>query len=73
MLKTEQNTPEMARRVLSAACLYFRQRKGVQADFEHGQWWVTLRDGSQYSVCDAEGGDAVNGFCFEQVTFPQEA
>jgi hypothetical protein len=71
MLKTEQDTPSMRRKVERAARVYFRQRKGVQADFEHGQWWITLRDGSQYSVCDAEGPTVTHGFCFEQVTAPQ--
>jgi hypothetical protein len=68
MLKTETNTKAMYRRVLSAAAKRWpRVRK--QADFEHGQWWLTLLDsGYQYSVVDAEGGPAIDGFDFEQVT-----
>lgn len=68
-LKCEQNTPAMMHKVLVAACKYFHTRKRLQADFEHGQWFITdMMTGAQYSVVDAEGGDSVNGFSFEQVT-----
>jgi hypothetical protein len=44
-------------------------RRRLAADFEHGQWWVTdLDSGAQWSVCDASGGVAVDGFSFERVT-----
>lgn len=66
-LKTEQDTPAMGRRVEKAARDYFRTRS-ASGNFEHGQWWITLANGAQYSVNDAEGGDSVDGFCFEQVT-----
>lgn len=74
MLKTERNTPTMQNRVVNAACRYFHNenKHGIFAIFEHGQWWIELRDGSQYSVCDAEGGYSVDGFSFEQVTAGQE-
>jgi len=72
MLKTEQSTRAMGRRVEKAARKYFHQRNGVSSFFEHGQWWIELRDGAQYSVVDAEGGPAIDGFDFEQVTEPQE-
>lgn len=72
MLKTEQNTPKMREKVLTAARKYFRKNKGINAFFEHGQWWVGLDNGAQYSVVDAEGGPAVNGFDFEMVTEPDE-
>ena len=73
MLKTERNTPEMAARVLEAARAYF-DREDLQVDFEHGQFWVSdVTSGAQYSVCDAEGGDSVDGFIFEQVTEGDEA
>ncbi len=57
MLKCEQNTPEMADRVLAAAAAEFDvQQRELQVDFEHGQWWVTrLGTGAQWAVCDAEG------------------
>ncbi len=68
MLKTEQNTPQMGTRLLAAAREYFG-REDLQVDFEHGQFWVTnVSTGAQFSVCDAVGGDAVDGFTFEQVT-----
>lgn len=41
--------------------------------FEHGQWWVRLvstvpdYEDEYYSVVDAVGDDAVNGFGFERV------
>ena len=70
MLKTEQNTRAMENKVLRAARKYFHRRKGISAHFEHGQWWVSLTDGSQYSVVDAGGGPAVDGFDFEMVTGP---
>lgn len=61
----------MRRRVLAAAVARFRgvRSSRLQVDFEHGQWWVTLLDsGAQYGVHDAEGGDSIDGFSFEQVT-----
>ena len=67
MLKTEQNTPAMMHRVLKAARTRF-PRRVLSADFEHGQWWITLKNGAQFSVIDAEGGPATAGFDFEQVT-----
>ena len=72
MLKTEQNTVAMRKRVEKTARKYFQKRKGVNAYFEHGQWWITLLDGSQYSVIDAEGSLAVDGFDFEQVSEGEE-
>jgi hypothetical protein len=45
------------------------QRQNLSADFEHGQWWITdLDSGAQWSVVDAEGGNSIDGFDFEQVT-----
>lgn len=72
VLKTERNTQAMQARVLRA----FRRWYGTpilgihpQADFEHGQWWITnVLSGRQWSVVDAEGGRAVDGFDFEMVT-----
>ncbi len=70
MLKTEQNTPQMEKKVLTAARKHFEQRKGITANFEHGQWWITRDNGGEfenYSVVDAEGPGTINGFDFEQV------
>ena len=76
MLKTETNTPVMAKRVISAARKILGIRKGIQADFEHGQWWVSIvggrLGGAQYSVVDAEGIGTVDGFDLEMVTEPQD-
>lgn len=70
-LKTETNTVAMERRVMSAAraIQWKLKRPKLSIDFEHGQWWVTdLKTGAQWSVVDAEGGNSVDGFDFEQVT-----
>jgi hypothetical protein len=68
-LKTEINTPEMEDRVRSAAVAAGIGGAVIQTDFEHGQWWITdIETGAQWSVCDATGGDSVDGFSFEQVT-----
>jgi hypothetical protein len=41
----------------------------IATHYEHGQWWVVCNAcGAQWSVVDAEGGDSVGGFDFEQVT-----
>jgi hypothetical protein len=75
-LKCETGTKAMQKRVLRAAKKYFgktvphyKRRPTWAADFEHGQWWLTnLASGACYSVVDAEGGSAVDGFDFEQVS-----
>lgn len=77
-LKTETNTPEMEERVLEAflvsdACGE-HTREEVQVDFEHGQWWITVKPtGAQWSVNDAEGHGSIDGFSFEQVTEGDDA
>jgi hypothetical protein len=70
MLKTERNTRNMGRRVERAAAKILNTRRGLlYSFFEHGQWWIQLQaTGAIYSVCDAQGGGAVDGFCLEQVT-----
>jgi hypothetical protein len=67
-LKTETNTPEMEERVLLAAYAALSEpMTNLFADFEHGQWWITLKDsGTVFSVADATGGKSVDGFDFEQ-------
>jgi hypothetical protein len=73
-LMTETNTPAMERKVLrSAATVLQRKRIDLQADFEHGQWWVTHRpSGAQWSVVDCETQDGQPYFGFEQVTRGEE-
>jgi len=70
MLKTERNTKNMEAKVLTAARKHFKQRKGITANFEHGQWWINRDNGEDfenYSVVDTEGPGTTNGFDFEQV------
>lgn len=71
MLKTETNTPAMERRIKRAALIALRaDAVSLNTVFEHGQWWIVNRfTGAQWSVVDAEGGPAIDGFDFEQVTF----
>ena len=72
-LLTETNTQAVERRVLRAARAILGPHR-FHADFEHGQWWITrLSTGAQWSVVDAEGGRAVDGFDFEQVTDGDES
>lgn len=52
--------------VLSCAGPELGARKDLQADFEHGQWWVTNRyTGAQWSVVEVTGPEAL---AYEQVT-----
>lgn len=67
----DDDSPETDSRIQDAAMTYFNTDT-VYTNFEHGQWWVMLENGAQYSVCDAEGGDSVDGFCFEQITEADE-
>lgn len=67
-LMTETNTPTMEQRVLRTAHAKLR-RRSLQADFEHGQWWVTdLDNGQQWSVVDCETHDGKAYLDFEEVT-----
>jgi hypothetical protein len=67
-LKSGIDTPAMERRIRRAFLAHERGQRGATAVFEHGHWWVTCRDGSQYSVEDATGGPSIDGFDFECVT-----
>ena len=72
MLMTETNTPEMHDRILEDAKEAL-ERRNLQADFEHGQWWITdLRTGAQWSVNDAETATGHRYFDYEQVTEGEE-
>jgi hypothetical protein len=72
MLMTETNTPATERRVIRAAYHKFG-RKRFQADFEHGQWWLTIPGtGAQYSVVDCRTQQGVDYLDFEQVTAGDE-
>lgn len=79
-LKTETRTEEMKQRIKHAfdarfshedECVFTADTNGysrAEPVFEHDQWWVSCDCGAQWSVHDAEGGDAVDGFGFEQVS-----
>lgn len=68
-LKTE-NPGTSRSRILRAARAILGTRRGrLEADYEHGQWWVHDRlTGEAWSVIDAEGGRSVLGFDVEQVS-----
>lgn len=75
MLKTETNTAKIERAILAAARVHSETETHgfFTAAFEHGQWWLTCGScGAQWSVVDAEGGDSVDGFGFEEVTHGDE-
>ena len=73
-LMTETNTRGMERRVLRAANVRLGRGRAWQADFEHGQWWVTdRRTGAQWSVVDCESRAGVPYLDFEQVSNGEEA
>lgn len=69
-LRCEINDADTYEEVLGAACGFLDcPPEELQADYEHGQWWIThLITGAQWSACDAVAADAVDGFIFEQVT-----
>lgn len=64
MLKCETNSPEIEKEICEQFQEEMGQHKRVQADFEHGQWFVTCVDcGAQWSV-----NDSSDGFDFEEIT-----
>jgi hypothetical protein len=67
------DTTAMEQRVVRAARTRFGQTRRLQADFEHGQWWVTLLgSGAQYSVVECQSADGIDYLDFEQVTAGDE-
>jgi hypothetical protein len=75
MHKCEIDTPEMGCRVadaFAAADLGLSEdcdHRGAEPNFEHERWWIDCPAcGGQWSVHDAVGADAVDGFTFEQVS-----
>lgn len=72
-LKTEQNTPQIEKRIREAFANSSLYTHTCDPFFEHGQWWVGCPAcGAQWSVVDAEGGTSVDGFDFEEVTRGEE-
>lgn len=73
MLKTENLTPAVGNSIVVAARAHdVTSRHHINYDgvfFEHGQWWLGCSVcGCQWSVVDAEGGQSVDGFDFEEVS-----
>jgi hypothetical protein len=73
-LPSTANTPAIYKRIMTAARKYFHKRNGIEAFFEHGHWWMRIQDDTEetngfrtYDAVDAEGGNSVNGFDFEEV------
>ena len=83
MLRSEDPSPETGIEIAEAFELWYDNAYDVQLDedaydlhYENGQWWVFVQgehrplsdaEDASYSVVDAEGGDAVDGFSFEEV------
>lgn len=73
-LKVEQNTPDMAERIIRAfdvspEGLGEHEHCEAEAVFEHGQWYVNDKTcGAQWSANDASGPGSVDGFSFEQIS-----
>lgn len=65
MLKCETNDPQMAMHAMRAGEKRFPD-KVLDVVFEHGRWWLVCID-CTFSVCDAEGGNSIDGFDFEEV------
>ncbi len=74
ILRSTRHTTTVEREVRSAARAILKiKSKDFVTFYEHGQWWVEdVTTGAQWSVVDAVGGRAVNGFDFEQVTDGEE-
>lgn len=71
-LKTETNNARIEKRILESAEVLLNGRR-LCAEFEHGQWWVIdLDSGATWSVVDAEGGRAYDGFDFEQISYGED-
>lgn len=69
-LRSTINDPEIEEGILIDAADHLDlDREDLQADFEHGQWWITHRpSGAQWSVVDCESIDGAEYFGFEQVS-----
>lgn len=65
-LVSTRNNTTTEHKVMTAARLYFRRRRGLSCFYEHGQWWVENRpSGSIYSVVDASPGLGSTGLDLE--------
>lgn len=67
------NSPTIEKRIMTAARKRFHKRKGIDLFFEHGHWWLRLigvgedSEDRTFDVVDAEGGESINGFDFEEI------
>ena len=71
VLRSTIYTPAIDNRIQKAAATRFpRQQRSTF--FEHGHWWLRItgkgdEDDRTYDVVDAEGGESIDGFDFEEV------
>ena len=74
ILPSQKPSARMGLRVIRAAkSILRRHRRTLGAVFEHGHWWVTCSEcGGNWDAVDAEGGNSVDGFDFEEVTAPED-
>lgn len=68
-LRSTINTPKIDDAICTAASRHEATKDhAVSTHFERGQWWAScIECGRTWSIVDAEGGPAVDGFDFEQV------
>ncbi len=70
ILRSTRHTTTVEREVRSAARAILKIKpRNLRTIYEHASWWVEdAGTGAQWMVVDAIGGEAVNGFDFEQVS-----
>ena len=71
LLPSQTETPAVEKRIMKAAATRFPRMK-KETFFEHGHWWLRVvgkgdEDDRTFDVVDAEGGQSINGFDFEEV------
>jgi len=80
VLPSTIDSPEIDKRIEAAAALRFPDAEKRETFFEHGHWWCRVDYGKAgneartgddqdvtYDVVDAEGGESIDGFDFEEV------
>ena len=65
------NTPAMRRRIDIVAAKRFPAAITTSTFFDHGHWWLVISENGEdtrsFDVVDAEGGQSIDGFDFEEV------
>ena len=75
------NSPEIDARIQAVAAIRFPAAATRETFFEHGHWWLRVDMGSDdanmralgdedpqtFDVVDAEGGESLDGFDFEEI------